>query len=132
MGINPMGRCFSRYKDTPEYITDLSRENRLKPTMQEEKLWGVISGKKVNGLKFRRQFPIGRYIVDFYNHANRLVIEIDGEINNDNKEYDKNRDAFLAAHGYKVIRFTNYEIDSNVELILEQIRSSLKVHLRGI
>jgi very-short-patch-repair endonuclease len=107
-----MEKSFSRYKDTPKYITDLAWKNRINPTVQEEKLWSIISGKKLNGLKFRRQFPIGRYIVDFYNHVNRLVIEIDGSIHETTKEYDGNRDAYLHSGGYKVLRFTNSEIES--------------------
>jgi very-short-patch-repair endonuclease len=83
---------FSRYKNKPNYVTTLSRKNRLKPTLQEKMLWDVIRGKKLNELKFRRQFPIGRYIVDFYNHSHKHVIEIDGKIHENKTKYDKNRD----------------------------------------
>ena len=116
-----MEKSFSQYKDTPKYVTELSRKNRIHPTLQEEKLWQAISGKKLNGLKFRRQFPIERYIVDFYNHDNRLILEIDGSIHDTTKEYDENREAYLLACGYKVIRFTNFEIDHNIESVLRKI-----------
>ena len=117
---------FSRYKDTPKYITELSRTNRSNPTVQEEKLWARISGKKLDGSKFRRQFPIGRYIVDFYNHANRLVIEIDGSIHETTKEYDRNRDLYLNGCGYNVVHFTNDEIDFNIESVVQSIRQVLQ------
>jgi very-short-patch-repair endonuclease len=121
-----MEKQFTRYKDTPKYISKLAWENRNNPTDQEEKLWSIISGKKLNGLKFRRQFPIGRYIVDFYNHANRLVIEIDGSSHDDRKEYDDNRDAYLRAGGYKVMRFKNSEIDSHIETVVRRILENTK------
>jgi very-short-patch-repair endonuclease len=121
-----MERSCLRYKDTPKYITKLARENRNNPTDQEEKLWSLISGKKLNGLKFRQQFPIGRYIVDFYNHANRIVIEIDGSIHDSTKEYDANRDDYLHAGGYKVLRFTNSEIESDIETVVQRILENTK------
>jgi very-short-patch-repair endonuclease len=119
-----MAKIVSRYKDTPKYVTKLAQENRINQTAQEEKLWLVISNKKLNGFKFRRQFPIGRYIVDFYNHANRLVIEIDGSVHNTTKEYDGNRDAYLQACGYKVLRFTNSEINLHINTVIQKILES--------
>jgi very-short-patch-repair endonuclease len=121
-----MEKRFLKYKNTPKYITNLSRENRMAPTAQEEQLWSAISNKKLKGLKFRRQFPIGRYIVDFYNHANRLVIEIDGSIHDSTKEYDYNRDAYLDANGYKVLHFTNFEIESYIETVVCKIMENTK------
>ncbi len=123
---------FSKHKDIPKYVTELSRENRKNQTPQEELLWKRLSGKKVGELKFRRQFPIGRYIVDFYNHLNKLVIEIDGKIHEQRKEYDKNRENYLKACGYKIIRFTNDEVESNIEYVIKTIIDSTKVPLRGI
>jgi very-short-patch-repair endonuclease len=114
---------FSRHKNIPKYLTALSRQNRLAPTIQEEMLWNVISGRKLNGLKFRRQFPIGRYVVDFYNHSNKLVIEADGEIHGNQKEYDAKRDEYLKACGLKVIRFTNKEIESDLPGVIKTILS---------
>ena len=127
-----MNKFFSHYNDTPKHVIGLSRKNRLNPTVSEEKLWSILSAKKLQGFKFRRQFPIGRYIVDFYNHANRLIIEADGIIHNETKEYDKNRESDLTAQGYCVLRFSNYEIETNLEKVRQQILMHLKVPLRGI
>ena len=112
---------FSKYKDTPEYITEIARSNRLHPTESEQQLWIKISGKKLAGLKFRRQFPIGRYIVDFYNHANQIVVEVDGPIHKTVKEYDRKRDLYLKSCGYRVLHVTNDEIDSDIESVLRKI-----------
>ncbi|MDD5675742.1 MAG: endonuclease domain-containing protein [Chitinivibrionales bacterium] len=127
-----MDKNFKRHKNTPKYITGLARKNRLNPTIQEEKLWVAISGKKLNNMKFRRQFPIGRYIADFYNHAHRLIIEIDGNIHEIKKEYDGNRDNYLRGCGYRVLRFANSEIEMRIEMVLQKIAEYLKVPLRGI
>jgi very-short-patch-repair endonuclease len=96
-------------------------------------LWNVISGKKINALKFRRQFPVGRYIVDFYNHSQKNVIEIDGEIHENQKEYDKNRDQYLKAGGLNIIIFTNREIGSDLTCVIKSIITfTTKVPLWGI
>jgi very-short-patch-repair endonuclease len=118
---------FSQYKDTPRYITALARANRLQPTLQEEKLWAELSGRKLGGHKFRRQFPIGRYIVDFYNHQNRLVVEIDGKIHENQKEYDANRNSWIAASGYTIVRITNDEVDTTMSAVIAKIKNHLSV-----
>jgi very-short-patch-repair endonuclease len=109
------------YKDIPKHVTLLSRKLRNNMTESEKILWAKISKKQLNGLKFRRQFPIGRYIADFYNHERKLIIEIDGSIHNEQKDYDKNRENNLEAHGYSIIRFTNDEVINNIDLVLEKI-----------
>jgi very-short-patch-repair endonuclease len=131
--MNQTMRDFSKYKNIPRYITILSRKNRLEPTIQEKMLWEELSGKKLLGLRFRRQFPVGRYIVDFYNHQHKLVIEIDGEIHKEQKEYDENRDRYLEGCGLHVIRFTNTEIESDLPGVINSIiKFTTKVPLRGI
>jgi len=120
-------KAFSKYKNTPEYITRLSRRNRDDPTPQEEKLWKVLSSRKIGNTKFRRQFPIGRYIVDFYNHSNKLVIEVDGKIHNSTVEYDKNRDDYLGACGCNVLHFTNDQIDNAIETVITTIVRNISV-----
>ena len=119
-------KYYPRYKDVPNYIKDLSRKNRVSMTLQEEMLWERISNKKFKGLKFRRQFPIGRYIVDFYNHLNKLIVEIDGSIHNSQKEYDKNRDKYLESSGYTILRISNNEIETNIDGVVAKISSNIK------
>ncbi len=73
----------------------------------------------------RRQHPVGRYIADFYCHECKLIIELDGGIHNERKEYDENRDNYLKAGGYTVLRFSNDEIENSLETVLESIREHI-------
>ncbi|MES2328376.1 MAG: endonuclease domain-containing protein [Bacteroidota bacterium] len=91
-------------------------------TNAEMKLWGYLRTRPM-GYKFRRQHPIGIYIVDFYCHALRLVIEADGGIHNrqDVKKSDHERQLSLEKDGLLVVRFTNDAIFNNTELVIEKI-----------
>lgn len=92
-------------------------------TEQERILWQYLRKRSINNFKFRRQYPIGNYIVDFVCLEKRLVIEIDGGQHNqsDNILYDQNRTQYIEKFGYKVIRFWNNEIESNIEGVYEEI-----------
>jgi len=88
------------------------------------RLWGFIKGKKISRLRFRAQHPIDIYIVDFYCHPIKLVIEIDGGIHNskDQKEYAIGREADLNTYGIKVFRFTNEEIINDIIFVTQEIK----------
>ena len=90
-------------------------------TDAEQKLWSTVRNRQLAGLKFRRQVPIGAYIVDFYCHECRLVLELDGSQHLAQLEYDDIRTCFLQAQGIRVLRFWNNEILSNIEGVLQQI-----------
>lgn len=92
-------------------------------TQAECNLWEELKNKKFNGLKFRRQHPIDRFVVDFYCHEHRLVIELDGDIHNqkDVKANDSNRESELQNFGLKILRFKNEEVFSNIQNVLEKI-----------
>ena len=96
---------------------------RNNSTKQEVILWGQLNQNRL-GVKFRRQFGIGPYIIDFYNHEHKLVIELDGSqhYKESGLDYDKERDNYLASLGFRVIRFSNYEIDANLESVLLEIK----------
>ncbi len=100
-----------------------ARKLRQRLTPAEKILWDRLRNRKFKGLKFRRQHPIDRYIVDFICIEKKLVIEVDGEIHKraEQKKYDCERTADLEGHGLKVIRFTNEEILSDVFVILKKI-----------
>ncbi len=117
---------FSKHKNIPKYITEYAREMRRNPTEAEKRLWEKLSNKQLDGIKFRRQFPINRYIADFYCHSAKLVIEIDGKIHDTQKEYDEKRTKFIEAQGIKVVRFTNDEVIQNIELVLTKIKSLIQ------
>lgn len=90
-------------------------------------LWEHLRGRRFKGFKFRRQHPIASYIVDFYCHEYKLVVEVDGEIHklNDNPEYDKGRTNELESLGLKIIRFTNEEVEKNISGVLNIILDNL-------
>ena len=96
---------------------------RTDQTDCENILWQYLRGKRLNNIKFRRQVPIGKYIVDFVNLGKKLVIEIDGSQHIDEKyiEYDKTRTEFLNLNGYKVIRFFDNDVINNIEEVLNSI-----------
>ena len=106
-------------------FTNIARILRKGSTNAEKLLWQQLRGRQLEGYKFGRQQPIGPYIVDFVNFEKRIVIELDGGQHAIKKDSDKNRDAWLKAEGFKVLRFWNNDIFQNLEGILEVIRKRL-------
>lgn len=104
-------------------IDNNARELRKNMTLQERKLWKFLRNRSVNNCRFRRQFPVGNYIVDFICREKRLIIELDGGQHNEDKNiiYDAKRTKFLENEGYKVIRFWNNDVDYNIEAVVEEI-----------
>ncbi len=94
-------------------------------TDTERLLWKYLRAKQMEGCKFRRQEPIGSYIVDFVCQEKRIVIEVDGGQHSTEKERDNERDKWFEGKGYKVLRFWNNEVLSNIEGVLEVIRDCL-------
>ncbi|RME51571.1 MAG: endonuclease domain-containing protein [Caldilineae bacterium] len=108
----------------PEIIRRRAKALRKEMTPAEAALWQRLRNRQLHGLKFRRQHPIGRFIVDFYCAEKRLVVEIDGEIHETQREYDTVRDDNLRQRGYRVIRFHNREVLDDIERVLESIRQA--------
>ncbi len=104
-------------------IIQRARTLRKNMTKQERILWQFLRKKSINNLKFRRQYPIGKYIVDFICNEKKIIIEIDGGQHNEVKNiaYDKERTKYLESKGYKVIRFWNNDIDNNIEGVYQEI-----------
>ena len=96
-------------------------------TEAEKILWEALRNRKLIGAKFRRQHPISVFILDFYCHEYKLVVEIDGGVHEDVevKEYDKGREEELRELKLKVIRFKNEEVMENLKEVLEQIKKYL-------
>lgn len=99
---------------------------RRNPTHSELLMWSYLRQKPF-GYKFRRQHPIGIYIADFYCHALRLIIEIDGSIHDviDVQEHDKERQNNLEKDGLTFIRFTNQEVEKKFEKVISEIEEYL-------
>ena len=105
------------------YLFQYARELRKNPTHAEELLWERLRNKKL-GIKFRRQHPLLNYIVDFYCHKLKLVIEIDGgyHLARDQREYDGYRAKDLSDLGITILRFTNAQVEKNIEEVLHEIQ----------
>lgn len=94
---------------------------RREMTPAEKILWNELRTNKLNGLHFRRQQNIDRFIADFYCHQHALIVEVDGSIHETQKEDDAEREAYLIARGFRIIRFTNKEIFNDLKSVLQKI-----------
>ena len=105
------------------YKYKIARNLRKNSTKEEQKLWSIIRNRQLNNFKFKRQVPIGNYVVDFLCEAKKLIIEIDGGQHNQIKDIqrDEIRTEFLNQKGYVVIRFWNNEINENISGVIEKI-----------
>ena len=104
---------------------DCARELRADMTDAETKLWWRLRGRQLGGHRFRRQVPIGPYIVDFACLAASLVIEVDGGQHFDEADRDERRTAWLEERGYRVIRFLNPDVLTNIDGVLETVLRAL-------
>ncbi|MGD0191027.1 MAG: endonuclease domain-containing protein [Rhizomicrobium sp.] len=105
----------------------LARRLRASATDAERKLWVFLRGKQIAGFRFRRQHPIGPYIVDFYCSAAKLIVELDGSQHGEprNVVYDANRDQWLTTRGYRVLRFANANFLREHEAVLDEIHRAI-------
>jgi very-short-patch-repair endonuclease len=103
-------------------MLDNAKILRRNLTDAEQKLWYHLRAHRFMGRKFKRQKPIGRYVVDFICLEEKLIIELDGGQHAENQEYDQERDAWLRGQGYTVLRFWNNELMNETEGVLERIR----------
>ena len=109
--------------DIPISAKSRARAMRREPTDAERKLWYALRDRRMQSLKFRRQTPIGPYIVDFLCIAHWLVVEADGSQHAENKR-DAIRDEWLAREGYKILRFSNRDILTARESVLATIAAT--------
>ena len=94
---------------------------RCGQTDAERKLWMHLRSRQMNGFKFRRQYPIGRYIVDFCCPERLLVVELDGGHHTNQTQTDQRRTEYLTRLGYRVLRFWDHEVLSDLEAVLQRI-----------
>jgi very-short-patch-repair endonuclease len=102
-----------------------AKQLRRNMTDPERKLWYELRRSNLGGARFRRQAPIGPYVVDFVSFQHRLVIELDGATHVDAVKYDEKRAGYLAGHGYRVVRFWNNDVMANIESVLSEIARHL-------
>lgn len=107
-------------------IHEQAKKLRNRETKTEKILWCLLSKRQLN-VKFRRQHPISQFIVDFYCHELKLVIEADGEVHQkrENREYDQMRNKHMKGLGLHVLRFQNVDISENTEHVIERIQQEV-------
>ncbi len=104
-------------------LLQAAHELRQPQTPAEQKLWSHLRNRQLNNLKFRRQHPIEKFIIDFYCAEAKLCIEVDGDSHAepDQIKYDQARTEWLTEEGYRVIRFTNREVFNQMDAVIERI-----------
>jgi very-short-patch-repair endonuclease len=107
---------------------DFTRELRHKPTDAETQLWLKLREINLEGTKFRRQHPFGKYIVDFVSLPKKLIIEVDGSqhIEKKNFEHDAKRTMWLEGQGFRVLRFWDNDVLQNTDTVVSKIFESIK------
>lgn len=109
-------------------LLNLARNLRKNQTDAESLLWHQLKNKQLEGLKFRRQQPLGKYIVDFVCFDRRVIVEVDGGHHSIQEDKDRTRDAWLIAEGFKVLRFWNNEVLQNIGGVIEVILENCLNH----
>ncbi|BDI28630.1 hypothetical protein CCAX7_006810 [Capsulimonas corticalis] len=120
MGFDGKG-YLERLPVTDPVVLAAAQQMRREMTPMEQRLWNAISGKKLNGLRFRSQHPFGRFVIDFYCPSCKLAVEVDGSVHEGREEYDAERTLFLQSYGCRVIRFRNNEILNDLSGVLTKI-----------
>ena len=101
-----------------------ARELRREMTAAEARLWTELRTNKLGGLHFRRQQVIDGFIVAFYCHEYALIVEVDGDIHDLQKDYDIQRQSHLTARGFHVLRISNNEVLGHMDLVIDKIRKT--------
>jgi adenine-specific DNA-methyltransferase len=120
----------SRRRDPSRRLKQFAREMRREPTDAERRLWFILRDRKLGGFKFRRQHPVGGYIIDFFCMEANVGVEADGGQHYDpeGKAYDERRSEVLAALGVEILRFSDYDVlkysDAVARTILHRLEPS--------
>jgi very-short-patch-repair endonuclease len=106
-----------------------AKQLRREMTPEEKKLWFYLRNNQLNGLHFRKQQVIDGFIADFYCHSVGVVVEVDGKIHEQQKEYDARRDQIFSARGLRVIRIRNEKIINDIYHVLKLIQQACECEL---
>ena len=111
----------------PAHLLEFARRMRAEPTDTETKLWWLLRNRRLAGFKFRRQVPVGSYILDFYCHEARLAVEADGGQHSEPGQaaYDARRTEYLKKLGIRVLRFWDNDVLKHTDSVLEAIYREL-------
>src|SRR5438067_10411328 len=121
--VVPRDKTTPRIRGTTPGVEHAAWKLRRRLTPAEKRLWQALSGRKLGGLKFRNQHPVGWFVLDFYCPACKLVVELDGGIHEepDQADHDRLKAEHLAAYGYRVLRIANEEVFGDLPGVLERI-----------
>ena len=114
-------------RGTSREVEEAACSMRREPTEAEEVLWGALRNKQVAGLRFRRQHPVGRFVLDFYCPSHKLVVEVDGDVHDGQQDRDAERSKVLEFHGYRVLRFRNEEVMSDLPSVVSRIAAAVVI-----
>lgn len=116
---------------TDKDLVKKARALRSSMTLAEILFWSRIRSGQVDGFKFRRQQPLYNYIVDFYCHDLKLIVEVDGVIHSDSEQvdFDKNLDKIFEINGFHVLRLSNHEIETNLTSAVNKLRTYILTNL---
>ncbi|MGH7779167.1 MAG: endonuclease domain-containing protein [Candidatus Binataceae bacterium] len=126
MPLFPIKRTHTHKPLLPSKSLAHARRLRRDMTEAEQAIWKRLRGRRFVNLKFRRQFPIGPYIADFCCFERKLVVELDGGQHVEQQAYDVQRDEFIEARGFRVIRFWNDVVLRETDSVIEQILAILE------
>jgi very-short-patch-repair endonuclease len=112
-------------KKSPPVTYQHAHDLRYNSTEAEANLWTYLRSHRLRNVHFRRQHPIGKYIVDFCAPRQKLIIELDGSQHLDQEDQDMERTSFLASKGYRVIRFWNHEVSNHLDGVIMVIEQAL-------
>jgi very-short-patch-repair endonuclease len=119
------GALSSRRAESSSRTKSLAKTLRRKQTDVEKRMWAVLRDRRFDGVKFRRQVPIGNYIADFLCYEARLIVELDGSQHGDSIR-DAVRDDWLRSNGYRVLRFWNTDVTLTRNAVIQTIWAELQ------
>ena len=104
----------------------MSKLSKYNYTTSEDFLWRKLRNRQLHGFKFRRQYQLGCYVVDFFCFSKKLAIEVDGLIHKNYEEQDQKRKEYLSQRGVSILRFSNYAVYNHIDKVLDQITKALQ------
>jgi very-short-patch-repair endonuclease len=106
-------------------VVERARDFRQAPTRSEAALWQALRARRLRGLKFRRQHPVGPFILDFYCPAHRLAVEVDGPIHAQQPTRDRLRQKLIEQHRIRFVRLTSAEVEKDLDAALLKIHQAV-------
>lgn len=129
--MNRRNTTTGRIRGTTPQIEAAARELRKTMTPAERVLWQALRRGQIGGLAFRRQHPVGPFVLDFFCPARKLAVELDGGVHLDRKDYDAARTKRLEAYGYQVLRFENEAVLNDLDTVLRRIAQAISPSPQG-